>query len=694
MQRVRVQIALVFFSALLPRVIGLRDFLTTDEAYHWISRTERFVAAIGAGHWADTILTGHPGVTLMWLGGLGLQLERVAVALGLAVPPDQLGHLAWLRLGPVLAHALLITGGYLLLRYLVRSHTAFIAALLWATSPFLVAQGRLLHLDALLADLCTLTVLAAMIACRAARPLPWITLSGLLCGLTLLTKGPALIVLPFVGIFFFVVETPRRGIATALAWAIPRYLLWLAVALAVVFVLWPALWVTPELALSSYVGEIVGNGGRANGDGQFFLGQSNADPGALFYPLAGLFRLTPLETLGLVLLPLALWRRGDDDDRATILTLGTFALCWVLVMTFGPKKFDRYILPTWPALMALAAYGLVALFECVMQNAKCKMQDARCTMHDAQCTMHNARCTMHDAQCTIHNAQIGSRFSIVHCALCIGIFQGLTLAWYHPYYLSYYNPLLGGGEVAQNIFLIGWGEGMDLAGGWLSRQADSGAGQVLSALPPTLQPFVPVPVQQVDALDRVPANYAVVYRESLQRQADPARYARIQSAAPLHVVTIHGIDYAWIYQLSRPFATARPARFGAGLRLRGYTLAREPGHLIVTPSWDVAGPVGGDTMLFLHIYSPTGKRVASVDVPPGGAAFPPTGQWQAGQQIAVPLPISLPADLPTDTYTITLGLYDPTSGARLPLAEGPAADPALAGGDALLLGAVSLDSAP
>jgi hypothetical protein len=217
---------------------------------------------------------------------------------------------------------------------------------------------------------------------------------------------------------------------------------------------------------------------------------------------------------------------------------------------------------------------------------------------------------------------------------------------------------------------------------------------VLSALPPTLQPFVPVPVQAVEALDTLPANYAVVYRESIQRQADPARYARIQAAAPLHTVTIHGIAYAWIYQLPRPFATARPARFGAGLRLRGYSLAREPGRLIITPAWDVAAPVGGDEMLFLHIYSAAGARVAGVDVPPGGGALPPTGQWRPGQQIAVPLPIDLPAGLPAGIYTITLGLYDPAGGARLPLAEGPPADPALAGGDALLLGSVTIDAAP
>ncbi|NTW02381.1 MAG: phospholipid carrier-dependent glycosyltransferase [Oscillochloris sp.] len=676
MQRARAQVALVFLAALLPRVIGLRDFLTTDEAYHWITRSEQFAAAIGAGRWADTILTGHPGVTLMWLGSFGLQLEHAAMTVGLAAPATQLEHLAWLRLGPVLIHALLIPIGLLLLRQLLQPSLAIVAALLWATSPFLVAHGRLLHLDALLTDLCTLTVLATLVACRTTRSLPWIVLSGLFCGLALLTKGPALIVLPFVGLIlvgrsYFALGQPRLGIVPTLRsgiiWAIPRYLLWLGVALLIVLALWPALWVAPDQALSRYVGEIVGNGGRANGDGQFFLGHSDADPGARFYPLAVLYRLTPLETLGLLLLPLILWRQPDRKSRTIALALGAFAFFWILVMSAGPKKFDRYILPAWPALMTLSAYGIVGVFTVIGQkiNRKWPIQQGA-------------------------YLSLGAFSPFAFCLLV----QGLTLAWYQPYYLSYYNLLLGGGNIAQQIFLIGWGEGMEQVGAWLSAQPDIGEGQVLSALPPTLQPFVPVPVHTVDVLGTVPANYAVAYRESLQRQADPEGYRRIQSTVPLHEITIHGIEYAWIYQLPKPFATPRPARFGTGLRLRGYSLSREGTHLIITPSWDVVGPISSDTMLFIHIYTSHGERVTGIDVAPGGATYPATSQWQAGQQIAVPLPINLPAELPTDTYTLTLGLYDMVSMARLPLAEGTPIDPNVDGDNALLLDTVTLDAAP
>ena len=663
---------LVGVVALLPRLSGLPDFFTTDEAYHWISRTEGFAAAVGTGRWADTILTGHPGVTLLWLGGFGLSLERLLVGAGWVTRPDSLGHLAWLRLGPVLVHTLALTGGYLLLRRLVRPALAFVAALLWATSPFLVAHGRLLHLDALLTDFCTLTLLATLVACRAARPRPWLVGAGVLCGLALLTKGPALIALPVLGLTLFALGGARRPppaqgnrlvafVAAHLRWAVPRYLLLLTVAAATVFLLWPALWAAPDQAVGRYVDEIVGNGGRANGDGQFFLGKSDADPGLFFYPFAGLYRLTPGELLGLALLPLVLWswtRVGKADpatqhERATLIALGAFALFWLLVMTAGPKKFDRYVLPMWPALLTLSAAGLLGGWTWLRERWRSLGRGA------------------------------------VPVALLLALQSG-TLAWYHPYYLSYYNPLLGGGAVAQRLFLIGWGEGLDQVGAWLRERPDITHGQILSALPPTLQPFVPVPVREVRDIDAITANYAVVYLESLQRKDAPALYARIQATLPLHTVTIHGIEYARMYQLARPFTTTVGAVFGGALGLLGYSASQTGNLLTITPAWDVRGPVAKDLTLFLFVFDAAGKQIAQIDVPPGGTSVKPTSQWQPGEQYGVPLPIPLPAGLPTGTYTLALGLYAPDTGARWPLSTGAAADPVRAGGDAALLGTVTL----
>src|SRR6478672_11537202 len=84
--------------ALLPRVLGLVDFLTTDEVYNWISRVERFSGAVASRQWSATVLVGHPGVTLCWLASLGLAAERYAIAQGWASVASQAEYLRWLRL--------------------------------------------------------------------------------------------------------------------------------------------------------------------------------------------------------------------------------------------------------------------------------------------------------------------------------------------------------------------------------------------------------------------------------------------------------------------------------------------------------------------------------------------------------------------------------------------------------------------
>ncbi len=655
--------------ALLPRVWGLTDFLTTDEAYHWIDRTRAFRHVLSRQRWHETILAGHPGVTLMWLGSLGLVLEDVFSEQGAAGSISLLERLAWMRLPVVLLHTLLIPCGYLLLRRLVAPATALIACLLWATSPYLVAHSRLLHLDGLLTMFVTLSLLCALIACRAARPLPWMIAAGMLTGLALLTKGPALILLPTVGVLLLW-HIPAATLPARLHRTTGWYLLWLGMAMIIVVLLWPALWVVPDQALQRYLGEIISNGGRPNGDGQFFLGQPVGDPGPWFYPVANLFRLTPLATLGLLALPLALWRSASE--RRTLLALGAFLVFWTLVMTLGPKKFDRYVLPTWPALLVLVAAGLGQL----LTTGRHLLAQRNWSRHTHQVLAASA-------------------------GLVLAVLMLHPLLTYHPYYLSYYNPLLGGGRAAQRTLLIGWGEGMDQIGAYLRARPDLHDGPVLSALPRTLQPFVPVPVKSVLELNESTQNYAVVYLESAQRGAYPEIYDQIRQTVPLDRITIHGIDYALIYQLPRPFEQPVGAAWGsppgtamAGqtdtLRLLGITVAHTPEQLTITPAWDVRDHLAGDYNVFLHLIDAQGQRVAQVDVAPGGADWPATSAWQPGQQIGVPLPLPLPADLAAGEYRLILGLYNSVTGERVPLIAGMAADPTLAGADALLLDIIEL----
>src|SRR6266540_3125102 len=126
---------------------------------------------------------------------------------------------------------------------------------------------------------------------------------------------------------------------------------------AVVVALWPALWVAPTQSFAALRFGIINEGAEPHMLGNFFLGREDAAPGALFYPAAIALRLTPWALLGLLLLPWA-WRSARTHERHDLAALAGFAVLLVLALSPFPKKFNRYLVPIFPALDILAAYVL------------------------------------------------------------------------------------------------------------------------------------------------------------------------------------------------------------------------------------------------------------------------------------------------------------------------------------------------
>ncbi|HEU4325568.1 MAG TPA: glycosyltransferase family 39 protein [Roseiflexaceae bacterium] len=665
--------AAIFLAALFPRTLDLADFATIDETYHWMGRVARFSQALAAGDWASTNQTGHPGVTTMWLGALG---RLIGGAQGVTDPGWAGGgveYLGLLRLPLAVANALAVALGYLLLRRLVRPPTALLGALMWALSPFIIAHSRLLHLDGLLASLMTLSVLLLLAGTRGAT-----SLSAVVGGLALLTKAPSLLLLPTVGLLMhFLPDSARRAegfkaLAARLLWpsasVLRRYALWLAVAALTVLVLWPAMWAGPLDAYGDVLREIRDNGAQPHHSGNFFLGQPVADPGPLFYPAVVLWRTTPLTLLGLLAAALVAladgraalgrWRQGQPalgEQGRTLLALAGFALLFTLALTLQAKKLDRYLLPAFPALEILAAAGLVRATESGLQPLSRWLGSA---------TIGGLRSALRAA-----------------CALILAA----NLVFYHPFYLSAFNPLLGGGATAQQVMLVGLGEGMEEVGAWLRERPDLGRGDVLSWIPPTLAPFVP---QEILVRDLRPdtvaraSSYAVLYIRSVQHKESAEAEAYVRQSPPLFRLERYGIEYATVHQLPRPFAEPVGAHFGGGLLLRGFSREVVGSTLLITPSWSVERDGPGGAVAFVHVLDEQGRRVAQVDAPVDQGMF---ARWQTGQQFDPPLPIQLPADLLPGDYRIVLGVYTPPDGERLPLAGVSPAPEALAGPHVLLL---------
>ncbi len=679
---------LLFVCALIPRALAGR-FLTIDEAYHWFERVHLFVEALRTGHYAATNLVGHPGVTTLWLGAFSTWAEQALVALGVISGNDAALHRALLRLPIAIVSSVCIVLALPLVRELFGDRIALLAGIFWAGEPFLVAHSQLLHLDALLSSFVTLSLLSLLVAMQPNPSsdfqglislhykLRYLLFSGLFGGLALLTKSPAVILMPMVGLVL---------LSTALVagirhpWSIVKttakpLVIWLVVVASVWIALWPAAWVDLLGAFRSVFIQAQADGGTPHGWGNFFMGQAVSDPGLLFYPVAVALRLAPWTTIGLIVLfGLSVeksirhgrsWWRAHIPQPApySLMLLVCFTFAFVVMMSIPPKKFDRYALPVFPVLNVLAAVGFVKLagnsvLKRFMQNTK---------------------------QVEIRTTWVRSYGLMV----LTGLVLAANLAWYHPYELAYFNPLFGGGTTAVWAIPVGWGEGYELVADYLRTQPNGADRPVAALYEPVIDPLAPaeaVPMEWAYLPGKV--DYAVLYVDQIQREYKPQLIrGLLGQVAPVHTVTIHGIEYAYIYQIPLPVAHPLSASFGDAIRLRGYDLdtsaIRTQGVITVTLEWEGTATPATNYTLFVHVLDAAGNKIGQADVPPGGARWP-TSQWGVGRYISNIQQVPVRADAPAGTYHIAIGMYNPDGFARLRL-QAPRSPDSGAGPDALQL---------
>lgn len=635
-------------------MVALGQFINADESNYWLQRSELFLQALRSGDYAATAITTHPGVTTMWLGGAGLIFQRAVFARGLIDNESFSTILALIRTPLELVHVVAILVGYALLRRLLPARTAALAGLLWAVDPFMIGYSRLLHVDALLATFATLSLLAACDYWHHERHFWLLALSGICGALAMLSKSPGIALFPAIGAIALLAAWREQGSIWRVARAIRPYLLWCAICGLTVFVVWPAIWADPHRV---YELLRLGVEAEAEGDhqgGNFFLGRRDDTPGLLFYPVSLALRLTPWTMLGILALPW-LWRRLKPPTRHDLAGLTLYTVLFVVALSIFSKKLNRYLVPTFPALDVLAAVGLVEIVE------------------------------------RLNNLGVGSkgirwgRYAGLTLLATITIVAPLNAAYWHPYSIDAFNQALGGLNMAARTVALGSGEGQEQVAAWLNQQPDITGVTTISPLASTLQPYLKQGALAIDvrAARELPANagYVVVYINRAQKPPLGEPLGQFFGVVPpLHVVDIHGLPFAWIYQVPPHMAIQRVADFGPALRLYGYTTeAAERGHpLVMQLGWLAHKPVGTDYMLFVHLIGPDGQRFGQLDLPYT------TSTWPAGRYQRTEVPLTIPTDAPAGHYRVVIGLYQPSDGQRISLGTA-AADPALDGPDALIL---------
>ncbi len=124
----------------------------------------------------------------------------------------------------------------------------------------------------------------------------------------------------------------------------------------------------------------------------------------------------------------------------------------------------------------------------------------------------------------------------------------------------------------------------------------------------------------------------------------------------------------------------------------------QPGQAArVRVAWHVTQPPAVDYSVFVHLVDADGLIAAQVDTMPGGGLYP-TSQWQPGETRVEEYTVTLPSAAYTPNRgQWAVGLYDATTGQRLPVtlpAQSAAGAATGVADDALRFGAVDIEAAP
>lgn len=537
----------------LPRRLSLNRVVTPDEI-NWFERSSGFLRALNQGKYADTYLTEHPGVTLMWIGSAANEIYLQEFRAQNPDLNDQLTldyfihdvarkHpimiLIESRIIMALINTVILLLAYWYARRIIGIGPALIGFALIAFDPFHLALTRIMHLDGLLADFYLLSLLA-YISYTQERRLLALIVSGVSAGLAWLTKSPGFVLIPTIGgvALFQLWQKLRHGIQQSRikivwqeAWPL---VVWGFSGVLVFVAAWPAMWVVPISVLSKVFGmaETYAVGGH---DADiFFNGQTIAggDFGLhyfYFYPLTFLWRTTPLVIIGLFTFILGFIKRIKplDDPKvrqfSTILLIASFI--FTLVMTFGLKKFDRYILPVYPPMDILAGLGWYAAILWLKDILPLR----------------------------------ASAIAVAFTAGFVILLQAASSLSLFPDMLAYYNPLMGGGRKAPQVMQIGWGEGLDQAAFYLNQKPDAEELLVASWYARGCFSFffdgesanIPSEEEITSPEDKEAiskADYLVIYIHQLQRNLPADLLAKLASQTPEHTIWINGMEYVRIYK--------------------------------------------------------------------------------------------------------------------------------------------------
>jgi hypothetical protein len=672
----------IFVIAFVPRVLSLNVTSNVDEIT-WLGKTYDFTNGVLSGNFSSTYRFFHPAVTDMWLIAIGVGFKYLIqlltgthpveflAFLRQATPPryPNADFLIAARLPFALVTSISVVLIYILVRKLFGGPVAWLGAGLLALDPFYIYHSRVVTPDGLLASFMTLSILSFIVYLVCERSRYYVVFSGLAAGLALLTKTPAVLLVPMVVLLtvatgLWEIRKLDRPWSQTILRSLGDLVIWGGLALLIFFCLWPIMWVAPVDTILRMAIKITDT--TSGGWHQFFMGRYTKDPGLLFYPVVLLFRTTPLTLIGavasLVFFPKVSRQKGKTvgGTSSALPSLVMLTICILLLtifMSFGANKSDRFLAPIFPSIDILAAVGWCSVIGWGIRGIRQTVDRHWVAKGGAAALLI---------------LQIG--FSLPH----------------YPYYLTAYNPLVGGGYLAPYVILVGWGEGIEEAARYLNQRDEERTLSVASWYAKCMRVFFrgraqePPPFQQ--DLFRQDTDYAVFYINQVQRSGMAPYFPGWEAE---YTVRLKGIDYAWVYPIPKPIILQNPqikypaeVNFDDKLMFLGCNVEevirkkQEPSWLEkyrkgpakplpehrtffhITYFWRCLEKTEEDYTLVTQFEGQHGQTYRIDQSHQGVHGAYPTSIWREGEVIGEEYQVEVPADYPPIRYALWVGVRD------------------------------------
>lgn len=512
----------------------INDQVMQNDEYLWMQRGLSYVRSFASLDLKDAIISAHPGIVPSILIGTSM----ILFAKDFSVHSIQIFDPTFAaRLPIVIIGSITPVLTFVLLRRIISEKVAFIASLFIALDPIHIAYSRIAHLDSTLTLFFTITIITYFIG-EQNNKIYWKYLSGIFFGLTILTKLTGFLILPILFIYKLLILLSKdtfKSVRIRTIFSI-HDILPLIIGIAIYVALYPKMWENP-LSFFSYNTQIVSNFVESSHEtGNFWAGRAVADPPWCYYIVLLFIQSNELLLISFIggsfFLFKSILNNKNDQYNFYILTFCVLIVFIGALSVSGKKIGVRYILPIWPFLGIIGAYGILELIKKVISVFKIKFKSEKVS-------------------------------SFVVVSIIIAFLLSTDLS-YSPHYYNYFNSLIGGPDGAKNYVAI---EGQSSApinyiksiAGYNKTIAVVGPDQLVryyyggkitnNGLITGENGIIGRATSFFESINWRTADYLVIYLR--YKQADP-EYSAVkwtESQVPLFTEIRNGAEMSWVYKI-------------------------------------------------------------------------------------------------------------------------------------------------